>query len=234
MRRELVLPKLKIELSFPQRLCLMVLGGREPSPEWLSSLSFQDEVWAVDRGLDSCFRADITPGRLIGDGDSAAPQLWKMAEDLAIPISKFHKDKDFTDFQLALDIYSEINVDRDGAVFITGCFGGRFDHLWSTIVTFISGEGAYIPLCAADEREGMLFVRGNSDVSLVFSEIPEAISIIPFSTKCSGVTIGGVRWPLSNADLKYSSPYSISNRLENSHSIDFSIEEGLAGLYWKL
>lgn len=211
----------------------MVLGGREPSPQWLSSLSFQDEVWAVDRGLDCCFNAGIMPDRLIGDGDSAAPQLWKKAEDLSIPISKFHKDKDFTDFQLALDIYSQTNSGRDGALFITGCFGGRFDHLWSTIVTFISGEGAYLPLCAADEREGMIFIRGSGDATLTFSEIPEAISIIPFSPKCSGVTIDGVRWPLRNATLEYAFPYSISNRLENSGMVNFSVESGLAGLYWK-
>ena len=37
---------------------LMVLGGWEPSPLWLSELAFRGEVWAVDRGIGLPPRGD--------------------------------------------------------------------------------------------------------------------------------------------------------------------------------
>ena len=232
MKRELIIPNLKIETSLPQDICLMVLGGRAPEPEWLKSITFNTKIWAVDSGLDSCFKAGLTPDRLIGDGDSASASSWQRAEDMRIPISKFDKEKDFTDFQLALDILVKSEIRQNG-VFITGCFGGRFDHLWSTVVSFLASNAAYKPIGAADELEGLIFLEGEASAVLTFSETPEAVSVIPFTKQCTGISMDGVRWPLNRALLEYNMPYSISNRTESSNIINFSVESGIVGIYWK-
>lgn len=232
MKRELLIPNLKIETDAPNDICLMVLGGRAAAPEWLKSISFNTATWAVDKGLDCCFKAGIIPDRLIGDGDSASESSWQHAEELGIPISKFFRDKDFTDFQLALNIFSKSNK-RENGVFITSCFGGRFDHLWSTIITFCASKGTYRPIGAADEREGLLFLEGEASAVLTFSKAPEAVSVIPFTEQCTGVSMDGVRWPLNKAVLEYAVPYSISNRLEASNIIKFDVESGTVGIYWK-
>ena len=50
---------------------------------------------------------------------------------LKVLIKKFNPEKDFTDTQLALQQAS--SADESNYAILTGCFGGRMDHLFSNI-----------------------------------------------------------------------------------------------------
>ncbi len=73
----------------------------------MRSLDLHISLWAVDSGVDPCFEAGILPDKLVGDGDSASPEAWQWAVDNGSDVSKFNRDKDLTDFQIALDLLSE-------------------------------------------------------------------------------------------------------------------------------
>ena len=230
--KKIVLPNLIIETECPEDITMMVLGGRKPSAEWLSSLDFPKNIWAVDSGIESCFDSDIVPNKLVGDGDSASSEAWQWGIDNGVDVSKYGSEKDRTDFQLALELFSEKDGNKNKAIFLTGCFGGRFDHLWSTLITFLSAGKNARPLGMADEIEGMILLHGPGRLDLNFIKPPGAISLISFTTVSSGVSVEGVRWPLENVVLEYKDPYSISNRLSGGKKAGVSVTEGTVGVYW--
>ncbi len=231
MIKRLKLTDVEIETECGNKILLMAAGGRKPDPLWLKNITFYDELWAVDMGIESCLKAGLIPSMLIGDCDSASDFAWNSAVKENIKVRKFDKDKDLTDFQLALKIAGE--EEKEGTcIFLTGCFGGRFDHMWSTVISMLHFGCASVPLGMADDKEGMIFLNGPACADFKFEKKPEAFSVISFSEQCSGVNIRGTRWPLDNASLEYSCPYSISNRV-GDEIVSVEIGEGLAGIYWE-
>lgn len=230
--RTIALPNITIEKECNVDITMMVLGGRKPSVSWLRTINFYRNFWAVDSGVDSCFEAGILPDRLVGDGDSASPEAWQWAVDNGVDVSKFNKDKDLTDFQIALDLLSGKDERKKRALFVTGGLGGRFDHLWATLISLLSCGKQVIPLGMADEIEGILFLHGPERLKMNFKRVPGAISLIPFSDESSGISIKGVRWPLEDVSLKYGKPYSVSNRLAGGMEVEISLNMGTLGVYW--
>ena len=230
--KTIVLPDLMIETECGTDITMMVLGGRRPAAEWMRSVEFHGSLWAVDSGVDLCFDAGILPDKLVGDGDSASPEAWKWAVDNGVDVSKFEKDKDLTDFQLALDLLSQKDKACEKALFETGGFAGRFDHLWSTVVSFLNCGASIRPLGMADETEGMIFLQGPGSLKMSFGKRPGAISLISFTGESRRVSIKGVRWPLEDVCLEYGKPYSISNRLAEGKKAEVSVKEGTVGVYW--
>lgn len=233
MLKELIIPDLLVRTNVEEEILLMVLGGRKQSVDWLNSISFNECIWAIDSGVDSCFAAGIIPEKLVGDADSADPIAWQWALDNGVSVSKYPRDKDLTDFQIALTLLSQETKLEKRAVFLTGCFGGRFDHLWSTFISFLNFSEKYIPIGMADEREGIIFLNGEDSVQMFFNKKPQAISLIPLSKTCTGVSICGVRWPLNNVLLEYRNPYCISNSIEDGKDVVVSVEKGRLGVYWE-
>ena len=230
--KTIVLPDLTIETECDLEITMMVLGGRKPATGWMRSVDFHSGIWAVDSGVDPCFDAGILPDKLVGDGDSASPEAWKWAADSGADVRKFDRDKDLTDFQIALGLLSRQDEGSEKALFVTGGFAGRFDHLWSTVVSFLNCGGGIRPLGMADEREGMIFLHGPERLKISFGKVPGAISLISFTGESRGVSIKGVRWPLDNVVLKYGEPYSVSNRLDGGREAEVSAADGTVGVYW--
>ncbi len=191
----------------------MVLGGRAPSPDFLARLAALGCVWAVDRGVEACRAAGVVPAMLIGDRDSGSAEGWRWAEEHGAPVREYRSDKDLTDFQLALDIFAGECKNNEKKIILTGALGGRFDHLWSLTLSFLNYTRAGVPFCIADDEEGMIFLHGPERYSLAFERRPKALSLLAFSTLCSGVSLSGVRWPLSDAELSCGFPYAVSNRV---------------------
>jgi len=224
------LPDITIETNIPDDTDLFVLGGREPSVDWLSALTFQDEVWAVDGGVNVCDTAGIVPSMLVGDGDSADNDIWnKVSKNGITQIAKYERDKDLTDFQLALELFSKNR--KGNGLFLTGCFGGRFDHLWSTVISFVK-PADYKAVGMADDKEGMIIMSGGECCSLTFEKMPGTVSLLPLSKRCQGVDISGTKWELENAELEYFKPYSISNRVDEELRVEAHIRNGQMALYW--
>lgn len=226
-----------LNLSFPQLAIqyheqkesqpwLLVTGGRPPQPSWLQNLQGFSCCWAADHGIDVCHQAGVLPDCLIGDGDSASRAAWDWAVRQGIPVKKYPAAKDLTDTQLALELMADA-----GAPFLilTGAFGGRFDHAFSTI---FSAAGSRIPCCLIDEAEALFFVTAGSPARLDFQAVPKAISLLPLAASCSGVAINHVRWPLDGATLTQALPNAVSNVLSaGKKDMTVSISSGILGVY---
>lgn len=210
------------EWAAPQ---VLVLGGRAPSASWLRTAVKNLSVTAVDHGLDACRGAGIRLERLIGDGDSADPANWSWAESQGIPIERYPAEKDDTDTQLAIAAAQQ----ESSCLLLTGAFGGRFDHAYSTLFSASRADGHIV---LADEQEMCLFLHANESVTVQFTQKPKAISLLPFTAEVTSVTLSGVHWPLRDAVLAQERPNAISNELEPPNdTVTLRIGTGILGLY---
>ncbi len=165
----------------------------------------------------------MTAEILIGDFDSAGDSAVAWAVGKNIPIERHPVDKDLTDTQLALNFIGE-----NSAAIITGCFGGRFDHAFSTIFSCANFPAR---IFLADDCEIIFFVKGGECVDVEFFSRPMAVSLLPMSGLCSGVTIKNVRWELDNATLAQNFPTAVSNRVEGA-KIKISVGSGTLAVYF--
>ena len=238
------LPEVDIYLSdnnLPERKTLLLLGGRPADTDWLRTLCNDNspEIWAVDRGIDSCREAGLQPSLFIGDMDSASQESIAWAESVGVAESKHSSDKDLTDFQLAMMLWGIRNLSGASVLAASCCFGGRFDHIFSLLHTFVSeGESDKINLarCFADEREGVFFLYSGETARLRFKKKPYVVSLLPITESCKGVSLDGVHWPMNKELLKRKFPWSISNTIKDEpqgeNAVNVKCGEGIAGLYW--
>lgn len=188
-------------------LIVVVAGGRAPAKVWLSEIARQKKICCADRGAQYCLEAGLSPALLVGDCDSAAKEIYAKAESLGAQIFLHPPAKDDTDLQLLLKKMPP------GNVVATGIFGGRFDHLFSNVYSLLAlkkERGCSVAL--ADEQEFLLLLDAGEkvEISLQDNKAAQAVSLLPLSAECR-VSIGGVRWPLTNALLTQARPYAISN-----------------------
>ena len=221
-------PQLSLSLATPinQRPPLLITGGRAPSPEWLKTMRPHcGSFWAADHGIDACYAAALPPDHWIGDGDSASAAARQWLTDLHIPVKSLPTDKDFTDTQIAL---TALAAEHSDGLIITGAFGGRFDHLYSTLFDCSTRT---VPCFLIDEQEALFYVKADAPLSLAFKKQPKALSLIPFTAACEGVTISNVRWTPATV-LQQSFPNAISNEvLDAQQPVSISIAAGILGIY---
>ena len=232
MAKILELPQLTAKFSYelPDPQVLLVVGGDAPAASWLKEVEPGCILWSADHGVDACRAAGCPPQQLVGDADSATPEGWNWALEKGAVITKVPVEKDMTDTQLALQmIAAEYN---SACVILTGCWGGRFDHAFSTIYSLQGMFKDRIWGCAVDQREALFFLHDEDSITLQFKQQPKAISLLPLSGECSGVSINGVHWPLDQVMLNNNLPYAVSNKLDSrQNTIWISQTRGLLGVY---
>lgn len=206
----------------PAEEILLVAGGRAPSKKYFLELARGRKILAIDKGIEICRAENILPELLIGDFDSAEKISVDWAVENKIPVERHPVDKDLTDTQLALELV------KKNSVIITGIFGGRFDHLFSNIFTCANSN---LKNFLADEREVIFFLKGNAGARIKFFKKPFALSLLPVSEVCEGVSIDNVHWQLDNAKLLQKFPSAISNRVEGDE-IKISLRAGVLAIYF--
>ncbi len=187
---------------------LLVSGGRPPSPSWLKTMAVGRTVYCIDHGADICHIANIVPSVFIGDCDSVSENAKEWLYSIGTDMNLYDTEKDETDTQLAL---RHLNNTPEIFTVLTGGFGGRFDHMFSLLYSFV---GSHVNGCIADEREFLFFLKEEDAVEMEITLIPHSISLLPLTPVCTGVDITGAVWPLHDAVLHQLNPYAISNRLE--------------------
>ena len=236
-KHALILPSLHATLPCaPSQEIICIGGGRTPAKAWLTQLVQQSEkgstdrpILAIDRGVNICHALKLPPVHLIGDGDSADSGAWTWAEERGTHIHAFPTEKDFTDTELALHIAAEYFARP--LVILTGAFGGRLDHLMSTAAV---AAHANIPCVLADERETLFYLHAGESLTVTCDTPPRAISLLPFTEECTGVTTRGLYWELQDACITNCASLAISNVLahENTkNTFTVSIKSGVLGVY---
>ena len=200
-------------------------GGRPPTFDWFKTVASGRKIFCVDKGIELCQACDIVPNFLIGDFDSASPDAVDWARKKNLPVEIHPTDKDLTDTQLALRKAAEIFGEH--VALLTGCFGGRVDHLYSTLFTCAAIDRK---IFLADDREIIFLVKGGESVAVKFFGKPIAVSLLPITATCTGVTTKNLHWELDSATLTQKFPNATSNRID-AEKISVHIERGTLAVY---
>lgn len=176
-------------------------GGLGPRPETLPTADF---VVAADSGIHLADRLGLEVHLVVGDMDSADPDLVRRAVSSGAEVRAHPADKDATDLELALEEATARGATR---LVVAGGGGGRLDHLLGVALLLASPRWA--------ERE----IEWHTDQAVAYPihsarviacSQGDLISVLP-TTPTAMVTIGGTRWELTDTTLEFGTSRGISN-----------------------
>jgi thiamine pyrophosphokinase len=169
-----------------------------------------DFVICADAGFFHALKNGILPGLVIGDFDSGDFKTIEHAlEDPALSGCRSIRvaaEKDDTDTMICLKYGIDEGYEE---FFILGGLGGRLDHTIANLQT----------MCYAVEHgKAIWFLDGNNRATLrdpgklTIDRLDDnKISLFAFGEACGGVSISGVKYPLSDHLLKNNFPLGVSN-----------------------
>lgn len=179
---------------------------------------------AADGGIRHAAPLGGLPELWVGDFDSA--NSGHVAQYAAVPRQAFGREKDTTDGGLAI----LAALDRGAtSIVLIGALGGRTDHSTAHLlqafplaqqglsVVLTSGAEEALPLTNTPLRPG--WPVGTTFSVLAFSDL-------------EGLTLEGVRWPLSARDVPLGSTLTLSNVTEST--LGAWVERGFAMLIARL
>ncbi|CCF72478.1 LGT, TPK, Thiamine pyrophosphokinase [Babesia microti strain RI] len=163
-------------------------------------------VIAADGGMRHAAALGVIPELWLGDFDSSDEDLLQKYRD--VPREAFPSDKDATDGALACEKALQQGAQH---IILCGAFGGeRNDHslLHMTQAITIAENGISVLLTSGREEGWPIFPRHFS------CDLPDGclFSLIGFSD-LQGLTMSGVRWPLSNKNVPFGSSLTLSNHI---------------------
>jgi len=183
----------------PERALLVCALAADTDLEDLAAFGL---TMAVDGGL-AWFRAQHrAPELFVGDGDSASERDLAWARSAGSAIQLVSSDKDYTDFDLALEVCEKRGVTE---ATVLGALGGRIDQQLGVFGSLLRHPSIQTVL-----RDARQFVRPVFAGQIYHcSEQVTTFGVVALEP--SIVTVTGARWPLVSARLEPLSTWGISN-----------------------
>lgn len=172
-----------------------------------------DLIIAVDGGIRHPRLLGFTPDILIGDLDSIDPVDLEWCQSQQVEIRKYPKEKNETDFELALD-HAVGSV--AGVVIVYGALGGRIDHALANIGLLSDPRYTDREIKIVSELETMFFIHRKAAITGKEGQI---LSLIPWGEQVTGVTTTGMEYPLKNETLYPYRSRGISNVVVSGSAI---------------
>ncbi len=198
----------------PERT-LVICNGEPPSRALVRRLARRvDEVIAADGGANTARLVGIRPDIIIGDLDSITAATKRF---FASSVIMRVDDQDSTDLEKVLDFLSARGTPE---AIIVGATGKRIDFTLGNL-SVLWNYMAFLRMSVVGDGWRAMPVGRSVKVK---ARPGTTVSLIPFGL-CSGITIRGLRWPLSNASMGSgeigvsnvvrSSPFTVSVRRGN-------------------
>ena len=77
----------------------------------------------------------------------------------------------------------------------------------------------------------IFYLRGGENITIKFFRKPFAVSLLPMTEICTGITTKNLHWELNDAILTPKFPNAISNRVENE-KISLQVGRGTLAIYF--
>ena len=200
---------------------VIIANGNIKNQNYFSKIIKQaDLIICADGGANHLKKMGILPHVIIGDFDSLSPQNKAFFEKKNLKIIKHPSDKDATDTELAADFAIEQNYND---ITFIGVTGTRLDHTIANIFLLKKMAAFKIKCRIIDDNNEIFLV---TDKITLTREKNSFVSIIPLTEKVEGITTSGLKYPLTNAEIKSGTSLGISNQFSEERAL-ISLKKGI-------
>ena len=204
--------------------CAWVLAAAPDAlaPAALAWLEAPDYVVAADGGANLAERLGLTPDLLVGDLDSADPQVVARFEAQGVPVARYtHETKLETDTELAM--LAAVRT-QPRSIVVIGAIGGRLDHTLANVMLLLHPDFAPLDVTIVDGNQSVRLAKPGKWNS-VQGQAGDTLSLIPVGTEAVGVRTRGLLYPLDGETLHAGQARGVSNELTGS-SASVWVESG--------
>lgn len=206
-----------------KRAILMCAGEYEPVQ---IPRKAGDLVVAVDAGLERLLAQQVDPDLILGDFDSLDGKYLSYLEKTdgtkSAEIHRLPCEKDDTDTMYALRVCLERGYRE---ILLYGALGGRLDHTIANVqaLAWLKRRGAdgYLlgkrTLVTVVEKEKVLLPEG----------FEGTFSLFALDSRVTGVTLEGMKYPLTEAVMENALPIGVSNEVSSEIRASAAVREGL-------
>jgi thiamine pyrophosphokinase len=187
-----------------------VTGGRIEREFCLGYFKGQsfDYYIAADKGLQFFFENKRKPDLIVGDFDSADPKALQYFEGQeGIAWMRLMPEKDDTDTECAIRQAITLGIEE---IHILGGTGSRLDHM--------------LGIFLVDSRNRVRMVEKQCLISKE-EQYGDYVSLLPVTNKVTGVTLTGMKYPLSGYTMEHYSSLGISNEIVGA-AAEITLEDG--------
>jgi len=191
---------------------LLIGNGEQLAPRVLQNLAKQaDYILAADGGADKALACGVMPNGVIGDLDSLSPRTQQLLKDRILHVPT----QENTDLEKALLWLKKHHFTH---VTLAGFVGDRWDFSVGNLLA-LARFARTLEICVAGNRWRIIpLVRG----AAFACPKNKRVSIIPLKT-CTGVTLTGLKYPLTNVRLTPGTTRTLSNETAGTQfSVSFT------------
>lgn len=194
------------------KTAVIVSGGYAETAFCMEYIKVQkpDLVIAVDSGMRFFYEAGIKPDIIVGDFDSVDQEILHFFEKQeGIEWKRLIPEKDDTDTEAA--IYQA--VDRVCTqIHILGGTGSRLDHVLGNIELLGIGFKEQIKMYLVDSHNRIHMENQSFEIGRK-EQYGKYVSLIPFTPEVTGLTLRGMKYPLTDFSLVCYNSLGISNEI---------------------
>lgn len=191
---------------------VIVSGGYAETVFCIEYIKVQqpDLVIAVDSGMKFFYEAGMKPDIIVGDFDSVDQEILLFFEkQKGIEWKRLIPEKDDTDTEAA--IYQA--VDRECTqIHILGGTGSRLDHVLGNIELLGIGFKEQIKMYLVDSHNRIHMENQSFEIGRK-EQYGKYVSLIPFTPEVTGLTLRGMKYPLTDFSLVCYNSLGISNEI---------------------
>lgn len=177
-------------------------------------------VIAVDKGMTAAKALGIWPDYVVGDYDSVPERILAEMREHFLRTGKpvirtYQPEKDATDTEIAVSLALSLEPD---SISVLGATGTRFDHALANIQILYLALMREVSACLVDEHNRISL----TDRSLRIRKkdaFGDYLSLLPFSEPVEGVTLRGMKYPLTDHRLELGSSLGISNEIVEEEAL---------------
>jgi thiamine pyrophosphokinase len=200
----------------------ILLGGAcTVTPRLLAQVK-NTRVIAADGGMAHAKMLGLNPELWVGDFDSTPPEL--EAEYAQMPRQQFDAAKAKSDGELAIE--AALSRGANALVLVGALGGARSDHQMMILTNAMALAERGLPvILTSGAEEATCVLPGEMRVDLPEQTVFSVIGL----SDLAGLSIGNVRWPLTNHDVPFGSTLTLSNEALGPATL--SLQSGKAVMF---
>jgi thiamine pyrophosphokinase len=196
-----------------KRAAIVLAGGDPAALHVRAHLPDDAVVIAADSGLHQAGPLGLHVDYVVGDLDSAAPELVERARADGAVVERHPPDKDATDLELALDRARAVGAER---ITVVGGAGGRLDHFVANVTLLASGRFADLEIDARLDDAYVAVAQGGRPALAIAGTPGSLLTLLPAGGDAIGITTTGLQYPLHDATLAPGTTRGVSNVLADA------------------